>query len=157
MGAQNTLSPYGNSLDPPTTLVKTPPAAAHLPPGPTTLHGTFLGEGPLPDMMAQTSGRKPPLGKDKGKNKKKNMAAAAAASSAENGGSIQLLTVYESGRSPPPVAAAAATPHGADSSTVMSFAHFVSSQMDIELGDIGKDQEASGRDGVGDGGGDGED
>ena len=154
--AQNTLSPYGNSLDPPKTLVKTPPAAAHLPPGPTTLHGTFLGEGPLPDMMAQTSGRKPPLGKDKGKNKKKNMAAAAAASSAENGGSIQLLTVYESGRSPPPVAAAAATPHGADSSTVMSFAHFVSSQMDIELGDVGRDHEASGRDGGGDGGGDGE-
>merc|ERR1711991_781749 len=61
-----------------------------------------------------------------------------------------LLTVYESGRSPPPVAAA--TPHGADSSTVMSFAHFVSSQMDIELGDVGKDHEASG----GDGGGDGE-
>merc|ERR1711916_6266 len=69
---QNTLSPYSNVQARPKTLVKPPPPAAHLPPGPTTLHGTFLGEGPLPAMIAgRTSGAKPPLGKGKHEGKGK--------------------------------------------------------------------------------------
>merc|ERR1711916_90914 len=151
---QNTLSPYSNVQARPKTLVKPPPPAAHLPPGPTTLHGTFLGEGPLPAMMAgKTSGAKPPLGKGKhkGKGKKGDKKTSAAASSAEKGGSIQMLTVYESSRASPP---AAAVP-GADSSQVMSYAHFVSSQMDIELGNASSDHKTDSSSGGGGGDSDG--
>merc|ERR1711916_52452 len=153
---QNTLSPYSNVQARPKTLVKPPPPAAHLPPGPTTLHGTFLGEGPLPAMIAgRTSGAKPPLGKGKhegkGKGKKGDKKTSAATSSAEKGGSIQMLTVYESSRAPPP---AAAVP-GADSSQVMSYAHFVSSQMDIELGNASSDHKTDSSSGGGGGDSDG--